>query len=212
MPVTYTTRAEHTVVGGRVRDFLAREQRLLTLARTQPGFQTAVVLNSLGYTGKYVRLIRWDNRALQRAWVRSDAISNFVQTDPGTDLYVTGSRPGEAYDSILDVDSEASPATIVGLVDWTLKPDAATAEAWIANRKALFELGQRHGRGFVSAGIRRFLGSPGRYLVVRGWADEDAGRDTQAVGEIREYVAANPVTDYLAAPTMQETFEVVVRV
>jgi len=204
------TRNEYTVAAGRIADYEARQARFLEFLKAQAGFQAGFLLNSLGYPYKYVRLARWESREAQRAFAKSKTLSDYLKANPNDGSYTPGG-PQQAYEviAIFDGDGEAKYA---GLVDWTIQ--VGSAAAWENNRKALFELRKKHlnGKGWVSSRLARFLGAPGRYTILNLFSSPDGFAGGDNVPAIQEFTRANPTTEMISAPGVQERFEIVMRV
>ena len=65
----------------------------------------------------------------------------------------------------------------------------------------------RHNPGFIRHRLLRFLGSPGRYLVINALANLDALRAATRVPEIAHFTEAHPASMYAATPPTVEFYE-----
>ena len=191
------TRTEFLVQSGRAHEFEALWLEMRRMLAMAPGFRDAVLLNSLGYPGKYVAIVKWENRDAFAVFYRSPAFRESVRS--GNGVYAIN-RPEGAYEVILTVgEAPTTPGGWRQLVEWDLKPGMAAA--FEASRKTLFDLRQRHGGIFVSQ-LFRFLGNATRYLVMQAYENKDAERIGRTVPEIQEFFAVHPATKYVNhAPT-----------
>jgi len=115
----------------------------------------------------------------------------------------------EAYDETFTVEGQAQGQTPgqVTLIDWTLTPGQDIAEAFEQSRRNLFELHRLHNPGFLRCRLLRYLGAPGRYLVVVA----STGRETMLQAfrhpEIQRYVQDHGIARYAPAAPVVEVFE-----
>jgi heme-degrading monooxygenase HmoA len=186
-------RTEFLVQRGCAHEFEALWLEIRGMLAAAPGFRDEVLLNCLGYPGKYVAISKWEDRKAFATFYRSPAFGKTARSGDG--LYRI-SRPEEAYEVALTV---GQPPTKLGgwrqLVEWDIKPGAAAA--FEASRKTLFDLRQRHGGIFMSQ-LCRFLGNSSRYFVMQAYENRDAERAGLTIPEIQEFFAAHPATEYVS--------------
>ena len=199
--MTCAIRTEFLVQPGRAHEFEALWLEMRRILAKAPGFHDAVLLNSLGYPGKYVAIAKWEDREAFAAFCRSPALRETARSGDG----VYGiNRPEEAYEIVLTV---GQPPTAPGgwrqLVEWDIKPGAAAA--FEASRETLFELRQRHG-GIFTSQLFRFLGNATRYVVMQAYENRDAERIGRTVLEIQEFFAAHPATEYVSHAPVGEYY------
>ena len=190
--MTCAIRTEFLVQSARAHEFEALWLEIQGVQAKASGFHDAVLLNSLGYPGKYVAIAKWEDREDFAAIYRSPALGETARSGDGCYRI---NRPEEAYETILTVGQ--SPTGLGGwrqLVEWDIKPGAVTA--FETSRKVLFDLRQRHGGIFISQ-LFRFLGNSTRYFVMQAYENRDAERAGRTVPEIQEFFAAHPANQYV---------------
>lgn len=186
------TRTEFLAQHGRAHEFEALWSRVQGILATVPGFHGEVLLNGLGYPGKYVAIDTWQDRESLAAFYRGPALRE--ATCSGDGVYKIG-RAEEAYEVLLTVGQPArEPGRWSQLVEWEIKPGAAAG--FEESRKVLFELRQRHG-GIHMSQLFRFLGNASRYLVMQTYENQDSERAGRTISEIQEFFAAHPANRYV---------------
>jgi heme-degrading monooxygenase HmoA len=205
----YATRQSIMVAPGKFDAVEARIKGISALQQAQPGFNVRRVLQSLGYPAKITILTYWDSRDAARAAIRSRAFTDWLAANPADGL-TTSSIPVEAYDVVHEVTGSAATDKTPGhvtLVEWTLNPGLANAEAFEQSRRDAFALQVRHNPGFIRHRLLRFLGSPGRYLVINANVSLDALREAMRVPDIARFTEAHPASTYAATPPVIEAYE-----
>jgi heme-degrading monooxygenase HmoA len=199
--MAYVTRTEFLAQHGRAHEFEALWSRVQAVLRTVAGFEGEVLLNGLGYPGKYVAIDRWHDRASLAAFHRGPALREATRSSEA--LYKIG-RPEEAYEVLLTVwELPAEPGGWSQLVEWEIKPGAAGS--FESSRKVLFDLRQRHG-GIYASQLFRFLGNASRYLVMQTYENQNAERAGRTVPEIHEFFTAHPANRYVNHGPVQEYY------
>lgn len=206
----YLIRAEFMASQGRAAEYEADQAEQYELLKTQPGFVSAVLLNSLGYPAKYTSLTRWESRESYKGFSNSEAARNVVQAFMPGELAVP-SRSVEAYEEVLAVVNEGQQGTYGVLVDWTINPGQANATGFESNRKTFFELRRQHNSDFVGGRLYRFQGNPTRYLVFTRYRTLDGLKDGRRAPEVQEFTRANPTTAYTSALNVLEHYEIMQR-
>ena len=197
-------RTEFLVQSGQAHKFEALCSEIRGILATAPGFHDAVLLNSLGYPGKYVAIAQWEDREAFAAFYRSPALR---ETARSGDAVFRINRPEEAYAVVLTVGQPpAAPGGWRQLVEWDIKPGLAAA--FETSRKTLFELRQRHG-GILVSQLFRFLGNSSRYLVMQAYVSRDAETVGRTVPQIQEFFAAHPATEYVSHAPVGEYYTAV---
>ena len=176
------------------------------LFKGQKGLQLAILGNSLGYPAKYVSGTRWDSREAFLGFYKSAGLQ--AQYRSMAEL-ITFSRPQEAYEQVFRVGSPSAPGSHAVLIDWTVNP--GNGPAFESNRKELFELRQKHGKGFGVNTLWRFLGSANRYLITQAWNSREEAQAAAAVPEVAAFIRAHPYTEFGNAPGQPESYAVVNR-
>lgn len=186
-------RAEFMAQAGRAHEFEALWLVMRGILATTSGFHDEVLLNSLGYPGKYVAIVKWADREVFSAFYRSPAL---LETARSGDGFYKVHRPEEAYEVVLTVGQSPTRAGFWWqLVEWDIKTGAAAA--FEASRRHLFELRQRHGGIFMSQ-LFRFLGNSTRYLVLQAYENRDVERAGRTIPEIQQFFKAHPATEYVS--------------
>ncbi len=165
----YVTRVDVMASGGGAA-YEAWAKQLGDMLKAQKGFQRRVVANSYGYPAKYTAFNRWESREAARASANSPEVRAFLQTTQGV---LTLARPMEAYEIVASVGEAPAAGTFLVLAEWELDPRPGHAAAFESSRKELFELRQKHGKGFVSARLGRFLGNRTKYLVGTSYSNRE---------------------------------------
>lgn len=190
--MTYVTRTEFLAQYGRAHEFEALWSRVQGILRTVKGHEGEVLLNGLGYPGKYVAIDRWQDKASLAAFYRGPALRE--ATHSGDGVYKLG-RAEEAYEMLLTI---GQPPTEPGgwsqLVEWEIKSGAAAS--FEASRNVLFEMRQRHG-GIYASQLFRFLGNASRYMVMQTYENQDAEKAGRTIPELQEFFAAHPANRYV---------------
>jgi quinol monooxygenase YgiN len=204
----YATRIDVMVGMGKAGAFEERTARLTDVMEKLDGFLARRVLNSLGCPAKYTLLAFWEGREKALASARSAAMQAFVEANPIPD-WATLVRPVEAYEQVHLVEGQAQADTPgqVTLIEWTLHPGLETSEAFEQSRKEIFELHRQHNPGLLRHRLLRYLGGPGRYLVLNAVTDREAMIAAFRNPEIRRSIDEHPATKYAPAPPVVEHFE-----
>ena len=98
--MTCAIRTEFLVQSARAHEFEALWLEIQGVQTKAAGFHDAVLLNSLGYPGKYVAIAKWEDREAFAAFYRSPA---FGETARSGDGFYRINRPEEAYEIVLTV-------------------------------------------------------------------------------------------------------------
>ena len=209
----YLTRVDVMVAVGRLADLEAWVKQYGDVLKAQQGFQALVHGNSLGYPAKHTGIVRWESREAAVAWDRSPALQAFVKANPIEGL-CTIPQPAEAYGFILGVGEPSAQARYGYLTDWhidDLRP--GNTAAFHSSRQRMFELHQKHHKGFIFNRLWRSLGNPYKYLVIHGYTNREAfGEATRAAletPELQEVGRAYRWDDYTSTPPAIEAFEVI---
>jgi heme-degrading monooxygenase HmoA len=204
----YATRIEGTVAAGKAVAHEERVARQTEVLQRLPGFQARRVLSSLGCPAKYTMITFWESREAARSGMRSAPIQASFEADP-TPIWLTLTRPVEAFEQIHSIEGQAVGQTPgqVTLVEWTLHRGLETAEAFEQSRRELFELHRQHNPGLVRHRLLRYLGGPGRYLVINAVTGREAMLAAFRQPDIQRYLREHPETVYAPAPSMVESFE-----
>ena len=201
---SYAVRTQFLVGTGRASDFEAHRLQMRGVLKAAPGFSSEVLLNGLGYPGKYVSITRWDTRGAFAAYYRSPAFREIVRAGNGI---CTVDRCEEAYEVLLTF---GQPPRASGawsqIVEWNIK--AGAAAKFEASRKTLFELRQRHGGIFVSQ-LFRFLGNSSQYFVMQAYENRNAESAGRTVPEIQAFFTAHPATEYVTQAPVGEYYTTV---
>ncbi|OGA45352.1 MAG: hypothetical protein A3F74_05375 [Betaproteobacteria bacterium RIFCSPLOWO2_12_FULL_62_58] len=201
---SYAVRTEFLVGSGRAHDFEACWLETRGVLTAAPGFRSEVLLNGLGYLGKYVSITKWDGRDAFAAFYRSPAFRETARS--GNGVY-TINRLEEAYEVILSVGQPPrAPGAWCQLVEWNIK--AGAAAKFEASRKTLFDLRQQHGGIFVSQ-LFRFLGNSSQYFVMQAYENRDAESAGRTVPQIQAFFAAHPATEYVTQAPVGEYYTTV---
>ena len=205
----YLTRVNVMVPLGRLADFEAWVKQYGEVLKAQHGFQLLVHGNSLSYPAKHTGIVRWESREAAVALGRSPALQAFVKANPIEGLF-TIPQPAEAYEFVLGVGEPSAQARYGVLVDWhidALRP--GNAAAFHSSRKRLFELRQKHGKGFVFNRLWRSLGNLHKYLVIQSYTNREDARAALEIHELQEIGRAYRWDDYTSTPPAIEEFEVI---
>lgn len=204
----YATRIDVMVGMGKAGAFEERTARLTEAMEKLDGFQVRRVLNSLGCPAKYTLFAFWESREKARAAARDAATQSFIEANP-ISAWATPMRAVEAYEQVHLVEGETQ-ADIPGqvtLIEWTLHPGLETSEAFEQSRKDLFEIQRQHNPGFLRHRLLRYLGGPGRYLVLNAVTNRDAMATAFRNPEIRRFIDEHPTSKYAPASPVVEHFE-----
>lgn len=204
----YLTRVDVMVAVGRLADLETWVKQYGEVLKAQQGFQLFVHGNSLGYPAKHTGIVRWESREAAVAWGRSPALQAFIKANPFEGLF-TIPQPAEAYEFVLGVGEPSAQARYGVLVDWhidVLRP--GNVAAFQSSRQRVFELRQKHGKGFVLNRLWRSLGNPSKYLVVQSYTSREDARAAQGIPELQEIARAYRWNDYTSTPPTIEEFEV----
>jgi heme-degrading monooxygenase HmoA len=144
------------VAAGRDGDFIARNEKLTDVLKSQPGFQGYFLLNSLGYLHNYVRLILWESREVQQAALQSPAYLSFTQANPPGELD-TESAPDRDYEVVLEIAGPGQPG-VVNLNDFIVDVEGAVP-AFVESRKVYWGAAKENDPRFVRRLLLRQLGS-----------------------------------------------------
>jgi heme-degrading monooxygenase HmoA len=200
----YAVRTQFLVGTGRASDFEAHRLEMRDALKAAPGFSSEVLLNGLGYPGRYVSISRWDTPDAFAAFYRSAALRDL--TGSAYDLY-TVERCDEAYEVLL---SFGQPPFASGawsqLVEWNIK--AGAAGHFEASRKTLFELRQQHG-GIFTSQLFRFLGNSSQYFVMQAYENRAAESAGRTVPEIQAFFAEHPASEYVTRAPVNEYYTIV---
>ncbi len=203
----YLTRREVMVAPGRAAEFEAWWAEGQEGLKGQKGFSLSTLHNSLGYPNKYTALTRFETREDSQASQNSAAFRARLQARP-EGLIVGRPRPTEAYEPVHRVGPTGGPAAFTTLVEWNVTP--GTARAFESSRQELFDLRQKHLKGFVRASLWRFLGNRTQYLVINGNAGGQGNGPQEP--EIAAFQRAHPSSEYASAPPVIENYRNVQRV
>jgi heme-degrading monooxygenase HmoA len=204
----YATRVEVMVAAGKAGAFEERATRMNEAMEKLDGFQVRRVLNSLGCPAKYTMLAFWESREAARTGMRSAPMQAYFEANPMPE-WGTIIRPVEAYEEVHLIEGQAQGDTPgqVTLIEWTLLPGWQTAEAFEQSRKDLFELQRQHHPGLLRHRLLRYLGGPGRYLVLNAVTSREAMLAAFRQPEIQQFNEEHPATKYAATPPAVEHFE-----
>ncbi len=159
--MTYVTRREEMVPVWRVGDYMAWNEKIIDILKSQPGFQGYLTLNSFGYLDKYSRLALWDSREAWRAAFQSPALESFARANPTSDL-VTESAPALGYEVVLDIPGTRRPG-VVNLNDFTIDVDGAVP-AFVESRRVYWEGAKEGDPRFARRLLLRQLGSDNKFV------------------------------------------------
>lgn len=210
----YATRTEMIVSAGNARAYeTAWTPQFIALHKTQPGFQSSLLLNALSYPGKYVLLIRWDNREARQTFAKGEAFSAFMQAHP-PQAFGTLGRPREAYDVCCRVAGDGQPGYVT-LVDWTLDARPGNAASFERSRQELFEIRKQCVPGFVFNALGRLDGHLYRYQVLGAYRTREAlqaANPDSTIPQLQAFLGAHPFSAYASTPLQAEAYEVVLYV
>ena len=120
----------------------------------------------------------------------------------------TSTAPTRAYELVHDIGG-SEQARFAVLVDWS---DIRVADrvAFEESRKELFELRQRHVKGFVANRLLRSLGDWTKYLVVQLYISWNALPQFTAefIPELQAFGRAHQAGDYTDTPNQRDTYEI----
>lgn len=199
----FAIRTEHSVRPGMSAAFESLQADVRRLMGAARGFGSEVLLNGLGYPGKYVSISEWESR---EAWQAFDRSRSFVDACKGAQTLCSGGRPDETYEVAMTIGSlPKQPGAWGQLVEWSIKSGAA--EPFEASRQLLFDLRQRQGGIYVSK-LYRFLGNASRYLVMQAYETRDGEKAGRGSPDIKEFFAKHPPTNYVNTTPAGEYFTV----
>jgi hypothetical protein len=202
---------EVSVMPGKLRSYLEREQGLHELLAKQPGARAILTVRSLGNPTRFARGGLVDGLAAVHASLESPETEAFLAANPFAGL-ARAVRPIELYESIAEVGeaaAELKPGMHMLLIDWILDGGPPMVRPFEESRRALLELRQRHSQGFVRSSLYRFLGAPNRYIVVHTSSSREAGMGGLGAAELQAFQAAHPRTIYSSVPPTPAEYEVV---
>lgn len=207
--MVYLTRREVMVAPGRGAEFEAWWAETQQMLKSQKGFRLATLGKSMGHPQKYSALIRFDTYEDSEAVQNSAAFRARLQARP--DGLITGRpRPTEAYEQVHRVGPTDAIPGFATLVDWNVR--GAAAGAFESSRKELFELRQKHTKGFVVNGLWKYLGNPGGYMILGAYTTREALDAGRTHPEVVAFQNAHPSSEYAAAPPVIENYRGVQRV
>jgi len=199
----FAIRTEFNVRPSRGVDFETLQVDVRAQMGSAQGFVSEVLLNGLGYPGKYVSISEWESREAWRTFHRS---RGFLDACRSAEELGGGSRPDETYEVAMTIGRLPSvPGAWGQLVEWSIKTGAA--DAFETSRKLLFDLRQRQGGIFVSK-LYRFLGNSSRYLVMQAYETRDGEKAGRGAADIKEFFAVHPPTNYVNSAPAGEYFTV----
>ncbi len=206
----YLVRTELAVNPGGAGALEAQVTKLGETRKGTAGYLGQTLLHSYGHPSKYVIASRWNDVEACFAWMKGQQFADYVK-GIATPSFTVANQHG--YDSVFEVDGPqgaAAPSTCEVLVDWTIS--LGRAPAFENSRKALFEIRQKHAKGFVSARLRRSAGTPNRYLVININSNVADARAANALPEVQAFNAAHPASAYASALPAIEAYHVVHRI
>lgn len=199
---------EVSVIPGKMRTYLEREERFHSLAAKQQGVRATLTVRSLGYPTRFARGSIVDSVGAVHAFLESPDFEAFSAANPFAGL-ATAVRPIELYESVAEV-GEAAAALTPGMhmrtVEWTVT--LARMQAFERSRRALFELRQKHSQGFVRSVLYRFLGAPNRYFIAHTSTNREAGMSGITTPELQAFQAAHPASAYTSTAATVNEYEV----
>lgn len=207
----YLVRTELGVSPGGAGELEAQITKLGEGRKGTAGYLGQTLLHSYGHPSKYAVTSRWDNVEAHFAWAAGSQFANFVK-GLGTPGFAVSSQHG--YEGVFEVDAPGMQAAVASsscevLVDWIISP--GRGQSFENSRRALFELRQKHAKGFVSARLRRSAGVPNRYLIINIYTNAADARAANAIPEVAAFNAGHPYSAYASAPPSIEAYHVVHR-
>jgi len=204
--MTIVVRLEATVNPAKITEAEDWLTRWAKAHEGHSGFQTFVLLNSLGHPSNYFAGIRYESRQAADAYRKGPVLASFLKENPVEGLFgFTG--PIEQYEVVQEPVDVAQYGGVT-VVDWNI--ELGMGQAFIDSRKQVFDLRQRHAPGFVAGGVYRSLGDPRRFTVANFLGDADA--ELVLPPEELQFTAAHPPSLYTKSQPGIERYQVTLRV